>query len=53
MLGDRPTLRQIAGMLAALAGLVMIGLTVGRGLTALGLGLTLCSAMSWATATSW
>ena len=48
MLGDRPSARQIAGMLAALAGLVMIGMTVGNGLTALGLSLTLCSAFSWA-----
>ena len=45
--GERPTARQYAGMLVALVGLLLISLTVGRSLTAIGLVLTLASAASW------
>jgi O-acetylserine/cysteine efflux transporter len=48
VLGDRPRLQQVTGMLAALLGLVMIGLTLGAGVTAIGFSLTLASAVSWA-----
>ncbi len=49
-LRDKPTVRQSAGMLAALAGLVMIALTMGSGgLTALGFTLALASAISWSS----
>ena len=47
-LGERPTRRQLAGLSAGLIGLLLVGLTVGQGLTALGLGLTVASAVSWA-----
>jgi O-acetylserine/cysteine efflux transporter len=47
-LHDKPTARQTAGMLAALAGLAMIALTMGGGgLTGVGFTLTLGSAVSW------
>lgn len=47
MLGERPTGRQLAGMIAGVIGLAMIGLTVGHGLTMIGLMLLLASAISW------
>jgi len=47
-LRDIPTARQTIGMAVAFAGLAMIGLTVGSDLTAIGLGLALASAFSWA-----
>jgi len=47
-LGERPQLRQWAGAAVALAGLAAIGSTVGGDVTALGLGLTILSALSWA-----
>jgi O-acetylserine/cysteine efflux transporter len=47
MLGDRPTGQQVAGMLAALAGLLMIALTLGHGVPATAFILTLASAVSW------
>ncbi|MGI9383392.1 MAG: EamA family transporter [Methyloligellaceae bacterium] len=47
-LRDVPTLRQSAGMGIALAGLLLISLTVGGDLTWLGLGLALAAALSWA-----
>lgn len=47
MLRERPTRRQLAGMIAGLTGLVTIGLTVGHGLTMIGLVLVLASAVSW------
>lgn len=46
-LGERPTGRQTLGMAVALGGVLLIGLTVGQGLTAVGLGLGLGSAVSW------
>ena len=48
VLGDRPNRRQIVGMLTALVGLMMIGLTIGGTVTLLGFALTLGSAISWA-----
>jgi O-acetylserine/cysteine efflux transporter len=48
-LGDKPSSRQIVGMLTAFAGLAMIGSTVGGSITVLGFALTLASAVSWAT----
>lgn len=47
VLGERVAPRQLSGMAVAFGGLVLIGLTVGQGLTAIGLGLTLGSAVSW------
>lgn len=47
VLRERPTARQLFGMISGLVGLTMIGLTVGNGLTVLGLLLVLASALSW------
>jgi O-acetylserine/cysteine efflux transporter len=47
-IGDRPSFRQILGMGTAVAGLVMIGLTMGGSITLIGFTLTLASAVSWA-----
>jgi O-acetylserine/cysteine efflux transporter len=47
-LRERPTRRQLAGTATAFAGLALIAATVGGDLTALGLGLTAVSAISWA-----
>ena len=47
-LGDVPTLRQGVGMAVALIGLMLIGATVDAKLTALGLGLAMGGALSWA-----
>jgi O-acetylserine/cysteine efflux transporter len=47
VLKERPNGRQLTGMIAGLAGLFMIGMTVGHGLTILGLVLVLASAISW------
>jgi O-acetylserine/cysteine efflux transporter len=47
-LGDVPTLRQCAGMAVALIGLILIGSSVDAELTALGLGLAMGAALSWA-----
>jgi O-acetylserine/cysteine efflux transporter len=46
-LRERPTARQLAGLAVALAGLLLIALTIGGDLTFLGFGLTLGSAVSW------
>jgi O-acetylserine/cysteine efflux transporter len=48
VLRERPTRRQVAGSATAFAGLALIAATVGGDLTALGLGLTAVSAISWA-----
>lgn len=48
VLGDRPSPRQAAGMLAALAGLLIIGLSLGGGITLVGFVFALASAISWA-----
>jgi len=45
--GERPTGRQWAGTAVAFAGLAVIAATVGHDLTAIGLGLTAISAVSW------
>ncbi len=47
LFGERPAPRQLGGLLTAVVGLTLIGLTVGRGLTAIGLALSLASAVSW------
>ena len=47
VLRERPTARQIAGVITAFAGLVLIVLTVGQDLTPLGFGLAMGSAISW------
>jgi O-acetylserine/cysteine efflux transporter len=47
LLHELPTRRQFASLAFGAAGLILIGLTVGPGLTGLGLGLTLASAISW------
>jgi O-acetylserine/cysteine efflux transporter len=46
-LGDRPTPRQLTGMLVSLGGLVMIGLTLGLDIPVFGFSLALGSAISW------
>ena len=46
-LGERPSRRQVVGMAAALAGVLVIAVTVGQNLTAVGLVLGLLSAVSW------
>jgi O-acetylserine/cysteine efflux transporter len=48
VLRERPTRRQLAGAATAFAGLALITATVGGDLTAVGLGLTTVSAISWA-----
>jgi len=45
---DRPSARQMSGMLVAFVGLFIIGLTIGGSVTLLGFLLTLASAISWA-----
>ena len=47
ILRERPTPRQIAGLVIAFGGLVAIAATTGRDLTAVGFALTLGSAVSW------
>jgi len=47
VLRERPSVRQIAGVATAFAGLVLIVLTVGQDLTLLGFGLAMGSAISW------
>ena len=47
-LSETPSAKQTAGIATSFVGLVLIGLTVGGDLTYLGLGLTLCGALSWA-----
>ena len=47
-LHDVPTMRQCSGMIAAFAGLALIGATVGGDLPALALSLALAGAFSWA-----
>lgn len=48
VLKDMPRAHQVAGMIIALAGLGVIGLTLGASATAVGFALTLGSAISWA-----
>ncbi len=48
LFGERPTARQGLGMTLAVAGLVLVGLTVGADLPALALALALSGALSWA-----
>jgi len=47
VLRERPTARQIAGVITAFGGLMLIVLTVGQDLTLLGFGLAMGSAISW------
>jgi O-acetylserine/cysteine efflux transporter len=47
VLRERPTPRQLVGMVLAFAGLLLIAATTGHDLVALGFGLTLVSAVSW------
>jgi O-acetylserine/cysteine efflux transporter len=47
-LRDIPNRRQCVGMAVAFAGLALIGVTVGAGLTTTGLALGLAAALSWA-----
>lgn len=46
-LGDMPSGRQTAGMIAGFAGLLCIGLTVDTNLSPLALALALCASLSW------
>jgi len=48
LLREIPRLRQSVGMVVALAGLVLIGLTTGADLKPAALGLALAAALSWA-----
>lgn len=47
VLKESPTIRQLTGMIFGLVGLALIGMTIGNGLTVLGLFLVLASAVSW------
>jgi O-acetylserine/cysteine efflux transporter len=47
-IGDRPSIQQVAGMLTAFVGLLMIGLTLDRSVPFVAFALTLASAVSWA-----
>lgn len=47
-IGDRPSTQQAVGMLAAVIGLSIIGLSLGGSITVVGFTLTLASAVSWA-----
>ena len=47
VLKEVPTTRQAFGMVLGLTGLALIGMTIGQGLTAVGLLLVLGSAISW------
>lgn len=47
-LGERPTPRQFAGLVVAAAGLLLVAASIGGDLTALGLGLAIAAALSWA-----
>jgi O-acetylserine/cysteine efflux transporter len=47
VLKEKPTRRQLWGTAVAFAGLAVIAVTVGHDLTAVGLGLTAMSAVSW------
>ncbi|MCR6478095.1 EamA family transporter [Variovorax sp. ZS18.2.2] len=48
MFGDRPSTRQTIGMVVALVGLLVIGLTLNGNVPVLAFALTLASALSWA-----
>jgi O-acetylserine/cysteine efflux transporter len=48
VLGDRPTIQQVVGMLTAFVGLVLIGLTLGANVPLIAFTLVLASAISWA-----
>lgn len=47
ILGDRPTIQQVVGMLAALVGLVVISSTLGHGVPIAAFLVMLASALSW------
>jgi O-acetylserine/cysteine efflux transporter len=47
VLGERPSRRQVVGMVAALVGVLLIAATIGESLSAVGLGLGIASAVSW------
>lgn len=47
VLKEVPTTRQLFGMILGVVGLALIGMTVGKGLTVVGLLLVLGSAISW------
>lgn len=50
VLGERPSLRQLAGGFAAMGGLTVIGLSAGSGgVTLIGLLMTIAAAFFWAT----
>jgi len=49
MFGDRPGIQQTIGMVVALIGLLVIGLTLNGNVPVLAFALTLASALSWAT----
>ena len=47
-IGDKPSTQQAIGMLTALIGLSIIGLSLGGSITVVGFALALASALSWA-----
>lgn len=47
-IGDKPSIRQVVGMLTAFVGLVMIGATLDGSIPMTAFALTLASAVSWA-----
>ncbi len=48
VMGDKPSIRQVLGMLTAFIGLAMIGFTLGTAIPVAAFALTLGSAISWA-----
>lgn len=48
LIGDRPNIQQVVGMLTAFVGLAMIGFTLGTSIPVAAFALTLGSAVSWA-----
>lgn len=49
LIGDKPNIQQVIGMLTAFVGLTMIGLTLGSSVPTVAFALTLASAVSWAS----
>jgi O-acetylserine/cysteine efflux transporter len=47
-IGERPTRQQVAGVLVALAGLALVGLSIGGDVTAVGFALGVGAGASWA-----
>jgi O-acetylserine/cysteine efflux transporter len=49
LIGDKPSIQQVVGMLTAFVSLTLIGLTLGGSVPVVAFALTLASAVSWAS----